>query len=74
MSDSLLQAAAKEFEQAAQELELAAQHLRTAAQHFRSREIPRGCAHAFAAHGHIHTAQTHLDHRAVVHASQSNPV
>ena len=73
MTEELLAAAAEEFEQAARDLDLAAQHARIAAQHFRDRDIPRACAHAFAAHGHIQNAQGHVNHRAVVHAEKSLP-
>ena len=61
------------FEEVAQQLDLAAAHARTAARHFRDRNIPRGCAHAYAAQGHLHVAQGHIDHRAVVHAEKSLP-
>ena len=73
MTEEALAAAAEEFEQAARDLDLAVQHLRTAARHFRERNVPRGCAHAFAAQGHVNVAQGHIDHRAIVHAEKSVP-
>src|SRR5206468_2016555 len=42
--------AAREYERAAREAELVAHHLRVVARHFRERDVPRGCAHAFAAY------------------------
>lgn len=62
---------AQQYEQIAAELEAAAKHLRITAQHFREREVPRGCAHTFAAQGHLHQAQTQLATLAVLHASHS---
>lgn len=72
MSDAL-EAAAKLYDEAAEHLEFAAQHCRTAAQHFRDRVIPRGAAHAWAAHGHIREAEARLDEQAREHARVSNP-
>ena len=68
-----LEAAASLFERAADELELAARHCRTAASHMRDREVPRGAAHAWAAHGHVASAEALLDEQARVHAQKSNP-
>ncbi len=49
-------AAAATYERAAEEFDAAA-HLRHTARLFREGEVPRGCAHAFAALGHIRTGQ-----------------
>jgi predicted deacetylase len=68
-----LEVAAERCEFAAQELERAALHLRTAAKHFREHEVPRACAHLFAAQGHMFGTQAMINERAVVHASKSNP-
>ena len=68
-----LQAAARLFDGAAEELELAARHCRTAASHMRAEEVPRGAAHAWAAHGHVRAADALLDEQARVHARKSNP-
>lgn len=68
-----LEAAASLFERAAAELELAVRHCRTAAGHMRAREVPRGAAHAWAAHGHVLRAGTLLEEQARVHAQKSNP-
>ncbi len=65
--------AASRYEQAAEELERAAQHLRTTAGHFRAGDVPRGCAHAFAALGHMYTAQSTVQELAVEHARFSEP-
>jgi hypothetical protein len=58
---------------AAQELERAALHLRTSAGHFREREVPRACAHLFAAQGQMLEGQAVVNERAIVHATKSNP-
>jgi hypothetical protein len=55
-----LEAAASLFESAAEELELAAAHAHRAAEHFRAGEVPRGTAHAWAALGHLKTAEDRL--------------
>jgi hypothetical protein len=68
-----LEAAAGLFDGAADELEQAAAHCRTAARHFRDQEVPRGAAHAWAALGHIRTAEQSLDDQARTHARKSNP-
>jgi len=68
-----LEAAASLFERAAGELELAARHCRTAACHMREREVPRGAAHAWAAHGHVLRAAALLEEQARMHADTSNP-
>ncbi len=72
MSDDL-EAAAQLLATAARELELAAEHCRTAADHFRGREVPRGAAHAWAALGHVKTAEESLDEQAREHARRSVP-
>ena len=68
-----LEAAASLFERAAEELEQAARHCRTAAGHMRDREVPRGAAHAWAAHGNVLRATALLEEQARVHAQKSNP-
>lgn len=55
------------YDEAAKELERAAKHLRHSAELFREKEVPRGCAHVFAAYGHIQTSQTIIDKHAQVH-------
>lgn len=61
------------YTSAADELELAAKHLRTAARHMAEGEVPRACAHAFAAQGHIATSDVGIKRAAVVHASKAIP-
>ena len=68
-----LETAARLFDDAAEELDLAARHCRTAASHLRDREVPRGAAHAWAAHGHLRVADGLLEEQARVHARKSNP-
>jgi hypothetical protein len=68
-----LEAAASLFDEAAEELEQAAKHCRTAAGHLRAGEVPRGVAHAWAAHGHARAADELLDEQARMHARKSNP-
>jgi hypothetical protein len=36
----------------------------------RDREVPRGCAHTFAAYGHLQTGQTLLDENVIPHAAR----
>ena len=71
MSEDVLVTTAARYEASAQELDRAAAHLRIAAQHFLSREIPRGCAHAFAAYGHIHVVQRQIDEHAEEHRTKA---
>lgn len=71
MTNDQREQAAEHYEEAAAELERAVQHLRTTARHFREGEVPRGCAHAWAATGHIKTAETLLNALAVLHAAKS---
>ena len=66
-----LESAAGRYDRAAEELKAAVHHLRTAAQRFRDGEVPRGCAHAFAAYDHLRTGQTLLDENAILHASKA---
>jgi hypothetical protein len=74
MTTDRLEEAALLYESAAEELEQAARHCRTAAQHFRDREIPRAAAHAWAAFGHVRTAEDSLEAQARTHAQRSAPV
>jgi hypothetical protein len=69
-----LERAAELCERAAEELNEAAKHCRTAADHFRDREVPRGAAHAWAAYGHIRTAEDALDEQARRHSQASRPL
>ncbi len=62
---------AEAFRQAADKLERAAAHCRIAALHYGNREVPRGCAHAFAALGDMKLAQSAIDANAVVHAGKA---
>lgn len=71
MTEESRETAAAELESAADELERAVAHLRVAATHFREAEIPRACAHTFAAEGHMIEACRHVEHRAVVHRTKS---
>jgi len=66
-----LEAAALLFESAADELELAGAHARRAAEHFRAGEVPRGTAHAWAAFGHVRTAEERLVVQAQEHRQRS---
>ena len=64
---------AQRYEQAADELEVAVRHLRTAARHLHEQNVPRGCAHAFAAYGHIRSCERSIDENAILHAAKSEP-
>ena len=68
-----LDAVAHLYDEVAAELERAAEHARTAARHFRDENVPRGCANAWATHGHVCEAQARLDEHAREHARLSNP-
>jgi hypothetical protein len=71
MTEENRETAARELEEAAAELEGAVAHLRVAAAHFRDGEVPRACAHTFAAEGHMVEARRHVEHRAVVHRTKA---
>ncbi len=47
----------EEFAKIAEELQRAAEHCRTTSERFASHDVPSGCAHAFAALGHLSRAQ-----------------
>ena len=66
--------AAEEYEELAVQLERAAQHARTAAAHMAQREVPRACAHALAAFGHLSSARATLEELAINHAARATPV
>ena len=72
-AQTALETAARRYDQSADELEAAVRHLRTAARWFREQDVPRGCAHAFAAYGHMRGAHITLDENAILHASKSLP-
>jgi hypothetical protein len=65
--------AAALLERASEELRQADAHLRVAADHFRNREIPRACAHQWAARGHLLKALAAMDEQAREHAERSIP-
>lgn len=60
------------YEAIASELESAVNHCYIAAQRFREQQVPRGCSHGFAVHGHLQSAQKVLNKVAQIHASKSN--
>jgi 1-aminocyclopropane-1-carboxylate deaminase/D-cysteine desulfhydrase-like pyridoxal-dependent ACC family enzyme len=59
------------FALAAAELEKAAKHFRQASEHFRKGVVPSGCAHAFAAQGHLRQADETNNHASTIHAAYS---
>ena len=67
-----MEQAAKLYDAAAEELEQAVAHCRTAAGHFREGVVPRAAAHAWAAFGHLKTAEESLEAQARTHAERSN--
>jgi hypothetical protein len=71
MMSERLEEVARQYEQAAAECEEAAQHLRTTARHFRDGDVPRGCAHSWAAWGHLAGSERLLRELAELHASRS---
>ncbi len=62
---------AEAFRLAAEKLDRAAAHCRIAALHYSNREIPRGCAHAFAALGDMRLAENAIDDNAMLHAGKA---
>ena len=59
------------FKEAAAQLDRAAAHCRIAALHYENREVPRGCAHAFAALGDMKQAENAIDRNAIFHAGKA---
>ena len=55
----------------AEKLERAAAHCRIAALHYTNRDVPRGCAHAFAALGDLSLAEGALRRDAELHAGKA---
>lgn len=66
-----LEAVAEAYDEIAAELEQALAHVRVAAEHYRNELIPRGAAHAWAAHGHLLAARERLEAQARDHAARS---
>jgi Flp pilus assembly protein TadD len=62
---------ALKFKAAAEKLERAAAHCRIAAKHYTERNVPNGCAHAFAALGDIVLAREAIDENAKMHAGKA---
>ena len=63
--------AAELLDAAAAQLREAEAHLRVAAAHFRDREVPRACAHQWAARGHLLRALDAMDSQARTHSERS---
>lgn len=63
---------ARLFTSAAAEFREAAAHLDTAARHFQAGDVPRGCAHAFAAQGHQSRGESAIDAATRIHADHAN--
>ena len=62
---------AAQFRMAAEKLERAAAHCRIAARHYMDRDVPRGCAHAFAALGDTALAHDAIGANAKLHAGMA---
>ena len=71
MTQDDLERAAQQYEEAAGELERAIAHCQVAAQRFRAREQASGCAHAWAAQGHLTVALELLDAQARQHRTHA---
>ena len=71
MTQDDLERAALQYEEAATELERAIAHCHVAAQRFRAREQASGCAHAWAAQGHLSVALELLDAQARQHRTHA---
>ena len=63
---------AEDFESMAADLRSAAEHCHTAAQHMLKGRVPRGCAHGFAAEGHIRKAMRAMDELTIRHAAHAH--
>jgi len=61
------------FASAAEETALASEHYRRAAKRFRAGRVPRGCAHALAAFGHLREARRAARAAAAIHADLAEP-
>lgn len=59
------------FAAASAETALASEHYRVAAKRFRAGKVPRGCAHAFAAFGHLQEARRAARAAATIHADRA---
>ena len=66
-----LDGVARVYDEIAAELEQALAHVRVAAEHYRNELVPRGAAHAWAAHGHLLAARDHLEAQARDHADHA---
>jgi Flp pilus assembly protein TadD len=62
---------ALKFKAAAENLERAAAHCRIAAKHYTDRNVPAGCAHAFAALGDMAIAHDAINENAKLHAGKA---
>jgi hypothetical protein len=71
VSQDELEKAARQYEEAAAELERAIAHCHVAAGRFRAREQASGCAHAWAAQGHLSVALELLDAQAREHRTHA---
>ena len=65
--------AASLLDNVAEQLREAEAHVRVAAQHCRDREVPRACAHQWAARGHLLRALEGLDTQAKEHSEHAIP-
>ncbi len=72
MGEQLQAKMVKTYEAIAEELETAARHCRVAAGHLKQHDVPRACAHGFAAHGQIGQAHRRLGEVAEAHARLSS--
>lgn len=72
MEEISIEEVAMLYEAIAEELAIATRHCNAAAQRFREQQVPRGCSHGFAVHGHLQCAQKILNKVAEIHASNSH--
>ena len=66
-----LDGVARAYDEIATELEQELAHVRVAAEHYRNELVPRGAAHAWAAHGHLLAARDRLEAQAHDHATHA---
>jgi hypothetical protein len=73
MSTTPFTAAISEIDRLTKELESALLHAKTARGHYTSADVPRACAHLWAAQGHFSHAQHAMSALAELHATKAIP-
>jgi len=71
MTNDRLREVAERWDAVGAVLRRAVAHAETTARHFRAAEVPRGCAHAFAAEGELRAAWREIGELSELHAKRS---